>query len=144
MIWDINKMKTKTFAFASVVILAFVLLSACIAGTGNDPLAGTSWKLVSLNDMPVLKGPELTIRFSDGQIAGSSGCNSFGGSYKINGQKLTTSSMVSTMMACVDPGLMDQEQSFLGYLQDARSFKLSADQLQIFHLNGKALTFVPQ
>jgi heat shock protein HslJ len=136
-------MKTKMLVFTSVTILLFVFLSACAAGTGNDPLVGTAWKLVSLNDLPILKGPELTIRFSDGQISGSSGCNSFGGSYKISRQKLTTSSMVSTMMACVDPGLMDQEQAFLGYLQDSPSFKLSAGQLQIIRSDGKVLTFVP-
>ena len=39
---------------------------------------------------------------------------------------------------------MEQEQTFLEYLQDAQTFKLSEGQLQIFRSDGKALTFMPQ
>ena len=49
-----------------------------------------------------------------------------------------------TMMACVDPGVMEQEQAFLEYLQDERTFMLSEGQLQIIRSDGKTLTFIPQ
>jgi heat shock protein HslJ len=137
-------MKTQKPFFTEVILLIVILMAACTAGSGNDPLAETSWKLVSINGVPVLKGTEPSVGFSDGKISGSSGCNTFGGSYKISGQKITTSSIAMTLMACADPGAMDQEQAFLGYLQDSPSFKLTAGQLQIIRSDGKALIFTQQ
>jgi heat shock protein HslJ len=49
-----------------------------------------------------------------------------------------------TMMACQDTGVMEQEQTFIQYLQDAQTFKVNGEQLQIFSSDDKVLVFIPQ
>jgi len=139
-------MKTKNrFLFLiTIVILSTFLLSACGLINAKDALNGTSWLLTAIDDTPTLEGTKVTVEFSDGQIGGSSGCNSYGGSYETKGKKITTSSIIMTMMACVEPSVMEQEQTFLQYLQDAQTFQISDEQLQIFDSNGKALTFIQE
>jgi heat shock protein HslJ len=132
--------KTKKIVLAAALFLLAFLLADCSAILGSNPLAGTSWKLVLINDKPVLGETEPTIKFSDGKISGSSGCNSFGGSYKVSGQKLTTTSIAMTLMACADPAVMEQEQEFLEHLQNAKTFKLNENQLQLFISEVKNLT----
>lgn len=137
-------MKTKNAVLTAISVLFLVFLAACGGSARNDTLNGTAWTLTSIDNTPPLGKTALTVEFTDGQIGGSSGCNSYGGSYKIKGEKFTTDSIAMTLMACADSGVMEQEQAFLGYLQNAQTFKLSGEQLQIFRSDGKALTFVPK
>jgi heat shock protein HslJ len=136
-------MKTIHTVSTVAVALCLTLLGACGGGTSKDPLKGTSWALTAIDGTPPAEGSTLTVQFTDGQISGSSGCNSYGGLYEVKGDSITTDSIVMTLMACVDSGVMEQEQTFLQYLQDAQTFKLSEGQLQVFRSDGKALTFVP-
>jgi heat shock protein HslJ len=47
-------------------------------------------------------------------------------------------------MACLDPeGVMDQELTFVQFLQDAQTFRFVDEQLQIFTSDSEALTFIP-
>jgi len=137
-------MKTRVAFWIVAVVMFLSLLTACGEINPRDALNGTAWVLTSIDNTPPLKGTKLTVKFTKGQIGGSSGCNSYGGSYEIKGVKISTGPIVMTMMACVDPGVMEQEQTFLEYLQDAQTFKLSEGQLQIFRSDEKALTFIPQ
>ena len=137
-------MKTRVVFWIAAAALFLVLLTACGEINPRDALNGSAWTLAALGDTPPLKGRKVTVKFADGQIGGSSGCNSYGGTYEIKGGKITTRSIAVTMMACADPGVMEQEQTFQEYLQDAQTFKLSEGQLQIFRSDGKALRFMPQ
>ena len=136
--------KTRVAFWIAAAVLFVYLLTACGEIIPRDALNGTAWTLTSLDNTLPLKGRKLTIDFAEGKFSGSSGCNSYGGSYEIKGEKISTGSIAMTMMACVDPGVMEQEQTFLEYLQDAQTFLRSEGQLQIFCSDGKALTFIPQ
>jgi len=136
--------KTRVAFWIAAAVLFLLLLTACGEINQEDALNDTAWALIYLDNTPPLKGTKLTVKFANGQIGGSSGCNSYGGSYKVNREKISTGPIAITLMACVDPGVMEQEQTFLEYLQDTQTFKLSEGQLQIFRSDGKALTFMPQ
>ena len=74
----------------NLVSLAFLLimLTACSAfPSAADPLDGTSWELYAYRKSRPVEGTTLTIRFENGQVSGSAGCNSFGGSYQVNGEE---------------------------------------------------------
>ena len=119
-----------------------ILLVAC-GGTSGNPLNGTTWELYSIGKYSPITGSKTTIRFEDGQVSGLGGCNQYGGEYKSSGQTLSFSMLHMTEMACMSPeGIMDQEQLFLQYLGDARSFEIVNGQLQISGSDGEALTFV--
>lgn len=125
----------------STLIMGVFILAGCGLVSGGDLLDGTSWTLTDLAGSSLVEGISITAQFSDGQIGGSSGCNSYGGAYTVNGEKLETADLVSTLMACADTDAMDQEQAFLAYLQDLKTFEIDGNQLKIITADGAELIF---
>jgi heat shock protein HslJ len=129
-----------------IVILTAMLVNACgnVDATADDPLNSTSWELVYYRKSTVLEGPILTANFDGGEVKGSAGCNSYSGSYQVEGDTISFGPIASTLMACMDPeGIMDQETMFLAWLADAQTFWIKDNQLMIFRSDGEALTFIP-
>jgi heat shock protein HslJ len=113
---------------------------------GGQSLVNTKWQLVSMGPAgaaePVIPGSTLTLEFrQDGSLGGSSGCNSFSGSYQVLGNSLSIGALVSTLMACTDENLMQQEARYLAALQSAISYELQNNQLAIGYEAGQALLF---
>lgn len=75
--------------------------------------------------------------------SGNSNGNSFSGSYTAGGADLKIADMISTMMACADQALMQQESDYVNALGAARSFALAGDQLTISY-DGGELRFTRQ
>jgi heat shock protein HslJ len=141
--WEVSFMKkqVKLIALSMSILVLFVLTGCSI--TAGDALEGTSWVLTSLAGSPPLEGTTLTVEFSNGEIGGSSGCNSFGGTYEARRKKLEVGELMSTLMACTDTGVMDQEQAFIGYLQDSASYEVNDTELKIITTEGTELVFAP-
>ena len=124
--------------------LAILVVAACDStgsGTNATPeptsaadLAGTSWTLVSIGGTPVVEGsgPHLTFGV-DGKASGSTGCNSFSGSYATDGAALTFGPLATTRMAC-EENLMAQETAVLEALAGVPGWEIDADGL--LHLTG--------
>lgn len=130
----------------SVCIMSLLLfvLTACAGSGGDAALQGTTWELVKLGvDLP-LTGTTVTIKFEDGAASGSAGCNSYSGEYQLDGDKLTIGMVASTVMACLEPGVMEQESAYLAFLQQANSHTILDDFLYIYREDGSALKFKPQ
>jgi len=89
-----------------------------------------------------IAGSKITIQFENGQVSGNGGCNSYGGEYRVNGDKLELGMLMSTLMACADPAMMEQETIFMQALGDAQGFEIVGGQLQMYGSGGEALTFV--
>jgi putative lipoprotein len=112
-----------------------------------DELAGTQWMLVSIEqagqEIPVVEGIPATLEFQPGgEVIGEGGCNSFGGQYQVAGSSVIFSDITSTLIACEDQALMDQETQYFFALETASSFELSGDTLIItFNGGGDTLTF---
>jgi heat shock protein HslJ len=104
----------------------------------SQDLSGTSWEPTSYNNgkqavTGVLAGTTLTADFGkDGTLSGNSGCNTYSGGYKVNGNKITIGPLASTMMACSDPaGVMEQEAQYLAALQSAVTYQIEGNVLQL-------------
>jgi heat shock protein HslJ len=138
-----------TKKYLAVVALAGILILSLAACQGadsaaDDPLDGTSWVLMAYRKTRPISGTTITATFEDGQVRGSAGCNSYGGSYQVSGDTITVGAVAITEMACLEPeGVMDQELVFVEFLTDAQTFRLAAGQLQVLRSDGEALTFVP-
>ena len=132
-------MKSKIITL--ITLLTF-LLSAC-GSVGGNPLDGTSWELYAISKLFPIEGSHITLEFKDGQVSGNSGCNSFGGEYQAKGNKLEIGMLMSTLMACADPVMMEQETTFVQMLGDAQRFEIVDGQLLIYWSAQEALTFVP-
>lgn len=122
------------------------------SGVTAEPLAitleGPVWLLASYGDpdnpTPVLPDSEITALFNaaDGRVSGRSGCNNYFGSYTVDGDALTIGPLGSTMMACPEP-LMQQEQAYTAALQGAENFSVEEDTLSISG-GGKELRYIAQ
>lgn len=138
---------------AWVGLLVAVVVSAAVAGCGSDDraapagassaassgstgLTGTSWSLATYQvpgaGPTVRAAAEATLSFGDGgALSGSTGCNSFGGSYRAGPTSLQLTLGPMTQKACADPAVTAQETALVRllptvttYSQDARSLTL--------------------
>jgi heat shock protein HslJ len=120
-----------------LAVLLVVALGACAAGapasrSGDShpaTLEGTTWRLIAIQGRPVPVGVTVTLDFGPGQIAGDSGCNTFGGvlSYEPSTGALEVSDLISTKRACVEPIRNDVEATYLRALRAATSAEIDAD-----------------
>jgi heat shock protein HslJ len=132
--------KTWNAGLLVFVLGAALALSGCAApaATGTD-VEGTNWKLVTLDGAAVTRAA--TLSFKEGKITGNSGCNSFGGSYRMDGNILTiTEPLASTLMAC-EEDVMKLEQQYLGALQAKPTVARSGNQLTVTASDGTSLVF---
>ena len=135
----------------TVLIISLVFItSACTssqAGEGELPVP-SQWSLVSFGEggteTPVIEGSAITLEFGEeGQAGGSGGCNSYGAKYEVDGNSLKMQEITSTLMACMDEGITEQEQQFFEALQSAGNFEIAGDSLTIWYKDGQGkLNFV--
>ncbi|MBM3658199.1 MAG: META domain-containing protein [Actinobacteria bacterium] len=89
-------------------------------------------------------GSELTAAFDAGQISGNSGCNQYSGPYEVDDTKITIGPLASTLRACADPAVDQQEREYLAALELARTFSLDGGNLTLLREDGGiAVTFQP-
>ena len=116
--------------------------------TGNRSLAGTNWRLASFgptgNEENIIPGTRPTLNFGeDGRASGSTGCNSFSGTYTVRGDTISFGRMISTKRACLDQRANQQEQLYLTALEQARSFRVTSNRLALYYNNRRnVLNFV--
>jgi len=105
-------------------------------------LENTEWKLIRLNGAEVAAENRPTLIFgTNGQLSGSGGCNRYGGGFTREDQTLRVGPIFSTMMACSQP-IMTQENAFLAALEAAATLRLANNQL-ILSGDGVELVFEP-
>ncbi len=106
-------------------------------------LAGTSWTLVEMaGKAPVASPKPITMQFNDeGRVAGSAGCNQYFATYTEDARKLLVGPAMTTRMACLRPGVMEQESAFLKALSSAITFSREGDRLQVNAADGVSLVF---
>ena len=126
----------------SVVILSAFLLSACgsIGGSSSD-LKGSAWELVSLGDALPVPGTNVTLSFEKDNLGGNGGCNSYGGEFKLKGDKLTIGNVYSTEMYCEAEGIMDQEARYYQMISNVESFSVDGEELILNTADGETLVF---
>lgn len=98
------------------------------------------WHLVRLGTMPAVianpqNPPRLTLQTADHRVAGSGGCNRMGGSYELEGSRLTFGQMIGTMMAC--PQGMEQERAFHQALAKVKRWRLDGAVLELLDESGQ-------
>jgi heat shock protein HslJ len=136
------------FLVASLMLIANPLFAIAQTGrdlsTGQRVLANTEWHLVSFGsvgaEVPVISRSPITLKFeSDGHVNGSGGCNSYRGSYRVQGDRLTFSQILSTKRACIDANANRQEAQYFSALQSANRFRLSSGELGIYYDGGRSI-----
>lgn len=108
-------------------------------------LEGTDWVLSGIAQGDAVSSTpidtDITIQFSDGQVSGSAGCNSYGGSYQIDGRTLTLSELMSTLMACAEDDRNQRESEFMTALNTVTQFRTDMNQLILSNDAGQDVLF---
>ena len=139
-----------------VVLIFLVLFVTGVAqaqpgrelSTDQRVLTGVEWQLVSLGptgaEQNIVQGTTVTLRLGDdGRAGGSTGCNSYGGSYQVRGDTISFGRIVATRRACLDQNANQQEHRFLSALETANRFRLSSNRLTIISDRSRSvLSFV--
>ena len=116
---------------ASALLLA---MTGCMGGSKNVPLAGTIWKLSSMEGIPATaisaEVDAFTLMFESEEkmVAGRTNCNRFFGKYEEMGSELEFTEMGMTRMACPD---MQYEDVFVKMLDEVDGFQIKGDELTL-------------
>jgi len=141
-----------------LVVLAVVALAVAACGgskptptpvpTGPLNLTGTSWLLIkylspegSVYTVPGAVTPQAS--FTADTMNGNAGCNTFNGPYTLTGENLKVGPIISTKMACPEPGA-SVENAYLAALNVVdKAALLDNGNLQLWDTEGKTtLEFV--
>lgn len=105
------------------------------------------WTLAAIAEKPLPKLEKTPFLVFDKQkqsAGGDTGCNSFGGSYKTQANKISVTEIISTMRACIEAERMNIEREFLGGLQKTNRFEVKAGKLNLYEGDKLLLTFNAQ
>ena len=127
--------------FSLMLLLCLLMGCAQPRSVLSDPLDGTSWKLFAYRKTLPIEGSTITAKFENGRISGNASCNTYQGSYALDGASFDAEELISTLMACADPALMEQERVYLMYLEDAQTYRLEGNRLYLRTSYGEELTF---
>lgn len=80
-------------------------------------LVGTRWVLAYVDGRawPVGDGREVTMTFRARRLGGFSGCNEYGGRWRITGKSLTVGQLVTTLIGCHGPARWVERRLFTSF-----------------------------
>lgn len=106
-------------------------------------LENTNWNLVSFGpagaEQPLVEGSTITLLLAGGQAGGSGGCNSYGGTYQIEGSSISFGEIIRTERACADDRVTEQEQRYFQALETASQFEWNGNELRITYDGGNGV-----
>jgi len=135
-----------------LTVLLLMITTGCTSsqGGGGELPVPSTWELLSFGktgaETPVIQSSNVMIEFEqNGQVGGSGGCNAYGATYEIQGDTISFKEIISTLMACADGQINQQEQQYFKALQAANEYKISGDNLSISYDQGQnVLNFIKQ
>ena len=132
----------KNLVIPILLIGLFTIACQFTPQRNNDTLTNSEWQLVYIRKSVPIQGSSITMKFLDGEVSGNAGCNSYFGSYEIEGNSIIFSQLAMTEMACMEPdGIMEQEQAYLAFLSEVVSFSIDGNQLLLKKEVQDQLTF---
>lgn len=128
-----------------------LLVAALLAGSATPALAqdepttpeGTPWQLTAYSTDALAAVPfyaQATLLLQDDAATGSTGCNSFDGSYQLDGQQLSFGEQFAlTRAACPDDSTSSVEQGYLAALPRVAAWSIEGDELTLSDAAGVPL-----
>lgn len=127
----------------SLLLATAALLGACTGGGSTTPgasgdppgaiapqgLDGRTFLSTAIDGRVLVAGSVVRLTFRGDQIGAQAGCNSLGGIYRLDGDRLVVGQMGGTDMGC-DAPLMDQDTWLAGFL-DGAAIDLDGDTLSL-------------
>lgn len=126
-------------ALAAVALTVLVSCAPAMAPRADTGLGGTAWLVEGLAPDSAAESFRQTLVFvDDEQINGEGGCNSFFGTYRTDGARLTIGPLGSTRMACPGP-LMDAEDRLFAALEAVAEWRRDGEDVLLVDGDGRTL-----
>ncbi len=100
-------------------------------------LSGREWRMMFVNNgkggaVSAVIGSEVTATFGDdGNVSGNGGCNGYSATYNVEGDALKIEAAISTLKACADNEVTQQEQQFFAALTNVTTYRISGMKLEL-------------
>ncbi len=122
-----DTMSGRRFAEKVIVVADLKTVSGC-GGALLPPanLVGSLWRFTHIGGTPVADEGRTELRFAEGQLSGSAGCNRFTGGYQLAGSTLTPGALAGTRMACMGPAA-EQESRFFALMGGSVTMDFAPD-----------------
>ena len=121
-----------------------LFLALFIACTSAPPasidLPGTEWILAEIHGAPPVAGSRITLRFERDAAGGYSGCNWYGGDYKVTSSNIKWGDIAQTLRGCLRPaGVQEQEKTYHRTLHQAVVVDATNERLVLRSAEGQPL-----
>ncbi len=138
-------MNGRTLKFGLLVTVASLLTVAGCAPQipdpptppyGQPPIVDTSWVLEAYGEpgnlTAALPDHQPTISFGEDNVSGFTGCNVYGGDYiSSRDGTIEFGMLIQTEIACLEPGVMEQEAAFMDALRLAEKYEFVNGNLHV-------------
>jgi heat shock protein HslJ len=139
--------RNRSHALWLSVGVALALLAALVtpvaAQDANSSPEGATWRLTSYlaeeTLTPVPLGTDATLLLQNGQATGSAGCNTFSGTYVLDGTSLTFGEQISTTLVLCEGDAQTVEDAYLAALPNVTGWAISDGVLQLTDDAGAVL-----
>jgi heat shock protein HslJ len=119
--------------------LALVALAACQSAPAPSKLAGSEWRPVDLDGLPIPGATEAFVAFKEGgELLGNTGCNAMTGTYAEDGMALAFGPIGVTRMMC-SSGVMLVEIELLEALEHTGAALREGVNLTLMAADGRVL-----
>jgi len=123
--------------FAVGLAAAFAVSAQAVAQKKPQTSQFTGKWIVALSGKPSVGNKPLMVELTpDGRVSGHSGCNGYGGIFKVDHDKVTFSRMAGTLMACPEP-LMKQEHALYDAYTKVLRYKAEKGKMILLDRKGK-------
>jgi heat shock protein HslJ len=142
---------SRSIRWGVLVCVVLVVGAACGSDgaddTSSDPkaagdasLTGTPWRLSDATSLGVpLSGVAVTAEFDDGQMIGSSGCNTYRASFETDLEALTIGPDIAGTRKACEPAPTAVEQAYLARLPQVSIYEIVENTLTLRSMSGQAL-----
>ena len=140
----------KKLFYSILFVLPLLTLVSCDTADSSDRAEELSgkWSLhvLKLDGEKIVPGKknQVWIDFKGDRVSGNGGCNSYGGTFTVDGDQLTFKELAWTEMACLDQAVMKLENQYLQAIGKVKKFAVNDKELILTDTDGKVeIVFVP-
>jgi heat shock protein HslJ len=114
---------------AALASIPFLLLAGCSLSDSGAGIAGTNWRFTEIDGAPPVS-KSAQISFERDSLGASVGCNSMGGEWRVENDRLIAGPLTQTEMYCAEP-LWNQEKALNSLLSSAPVIIVEGDRMTL-------------
>jgi heat shock protein HslJ len=125
-------MSDKTYKDSVTIMVGDAQYKGC--GGGVLPPASlneTGWTINAIGGVAAATNVKTEVRFADGNVSGTAGCNRFSAPYAVEGNVLSVGAIAATKMMCPEAQMAQESKflSLLGSVKLTKRFSVSGDMI---------------